>query len=202
MITTSRLLALCPAARTDIVSEVAPRLERLREKYGLTSPLRIAHFLAQVAHESGGFAHIVENLSYSARRIPQVFPRLAARAEELAHNPEKFGNVAYANKIGNGDEASGDGFRYRGRGLIQLTGRANYRNAGAKLGIDLEAEPDKAAHPLYASELALLYWAKAGCNEAADQDDIAAVTRKINGPKMQGLAHRSVLTDKAKRIFT
>ncbi len=196
-----RLKELCPEALPAIIVPIAPTLESQAPQYGVMSLLRRSHLIAQLAHESTGFTRMVENLNYSAERIAVIFPKLALRAQELAHRPEALANAAYANKIGNGDESSGDGWRYRGRGLIQLTGRANYRARGTSLGIDLSANPSQAADPDKAVLIALSYWKSRGCNEAADDDDVEKVTRLINGG-VTGLIVRQKLTDRAKRIFT
>ena len=106
--------------------------------FGVVGVLRVSHFLGQTCHESQGFTRLEENLNYlSADRIAKVWPRLAARAASLVGDKKALASAAYAAKNGNGDEASGDGWRYRGRGLIQLTGRANYAAAGKMIGLDL-----------------------------------------------------------------
>jgi len=199
--TAERLAELWPQPVSDTLRTIAASLEAHAPAYGVNRLLRRAHFIAQVAHESSGFGRMVENLNYRAERIAAIWGRLASRAVGLEHNPEALANAAYANKIGNGDEASGDGWRYRGRGLIQLTGKANYRDRGASLGIDLVGSPRLAAEPEVATIIALDYWRSRGCNEAADRDDCAAVTKLINGGQI-GLLHREELTSKAMLIFT
>jgi putative chitinase len=143
---------------------------------------------------------LVENLDYSAKRIPQVWPRLKDRAEELAHNPMKLANAAYASKNGNGNELTGDGFRFRGRGFIQLTGHANYEKYGTVIGIDVVNRPERAAWPEISSELALAYWRAVGGNTLAAMDDITNLTKAINGG-LNGLEERKKLYEKAKEIF-
>lgn len=198
MVTPARLRLLSQSASQAIVDAIAPALDAPMQAISL---LERAHFLAQVCHESAGFTRLLENLNYSADRIAQVWPRLAPRAAELAHNPEKLANAAYANKLGNGDEASGDGFRFRGRGLIQITGRANYASAASWTGTQLIVDPDKAAEPFTAVRIALAFWREHKCSFPAQLDDVEAVTQRINGPRMEGLEHRRALTEKAKRIF-
>ena len=153
--------------------------------YGLGTKLRQAHFLAQLAHESGGFARLVENLNYSADGLRRTWPsRFDARtAAEYARKPERIANKAYANRLGNGDEASGDGWRFRGRGYVQLTGRANYMDFSHKLYGDyrLVTNPDLAADPKVAIQLAAEYWQAKDLNALADKDDLNGITRKING---------------------
>lgn len=179
--------------------------------FGIATPLRKAHFLAQVAHESAGFTRLVENLSYSAQRIKQVglaaSPRsrwraLVPRAVELGRRPEALANAAYANRLGNGDEASGDGWRYRGRGYIQLTGRENYAAASQAIFEDdtLIREPELAAIPENAIRIAAWFWQKNGCNELADDDDLVSITQRINGG-LHGLADRAHWLTKFKGEF-
>lgn len=198
--TAERLVELCPQPTNDTIQKIADCLETQAKDFGVDRLLRRAHFIAQIAHESGGFKRLVENLNYSPSRIAQIWPRLAPRADELAHRPEALGNAAYANKNGNGDEASRDGWRFRGRGLIQLTGRDNYSARGLSLGWDLVGSPSLAAEPDRATLIALDYWRARRCNEAADADDVLAVTKIING-STTGLADRKELTERAKGIF-
>ena len=201
MITVDRLLALAPGANRLFVNNIAEPLDENSGSYGITTPLRCAHFIAQICYESDMFTRLVENLSYSAGRIGEVWPRLGPRAASLTHNPQALGNAAYGDRLGNGDEASGDGYRYRGRGLIQITGRDNYERFGDIAGLDLVGNPDLASDMTNASVIALAYWQHAGCNALADTDDVDAVTKAINGPAMAGLDARRNLTARAKGIF-
>jgi putative chitinase len=151
----------------------------------LTRP-RLAHFAAQLGHESQGFSRVEENLNYTAPRLREVFgERFAtnALAEPYARNPEALANLVYAARMGNGSVASGDGWTYRGRGLIQLTGRSNYRAAGTALGIGLESDPDQARTPWNAALIAGWFWSMRKVNADADQGaaGLAGVTKKING---------------------
>ena len=144
--------------------------------------MRVQHWLAQDAHESMGFTRLEESGWYSARRLRQVFAKYFSpdEARAYAKQPQRILSRAYANRLGNGPESSGDGWRYRGRGIRMLTGRSNYRRYGAKLGIDLEGDPDRAADPDVAVRIAALYWDELGLNQYADQDDLLAVSRGIN----------------------
>jgi putative chitinase len=156
------------------------------KRFDILTRLRLAHFVAQLGHESGGFSRVEENLNYTAVRIREVWgERFAtnAMAEPYARNPIALANLVYASRNGNGPVASGDGWTYRGRGLIQLTGRRNYRAAGAALGIPLEADPEQARSPWNACLIAGWFWQQAKCNAAADRGEagLAAVTRAING---------------------
>ncbi len=156
------------------------------KRFDILTRLRLAHFVAQLGHESQGFKRVEENLNYTAPRLREVFgERFAtnAMAEPYARNPEALANLVYGGRMGNGPLASGDGWSYRGRGLIQLTGRANYRAAGAALGIPLEADPDQARSPWNACLIAGWFWSMRKCNAEADLGEagLAAVTKKING---------------------
>lgn len=176
---------------------------RIPAGYGFDTPLRRAHFLAQLAHESGGFKRLVENLSYGAAGLQSTWPSRfdAATAAKYARQPERIANKVYADRLGNGAEATGDGWRYRGRGYIQLTGKANYADFSQRLFGDdrLVREPGQAAEPAIAILLAAEYWKAKGLNALADQDDIEGITRKINGGLI-GLADRKQWLDHFKRI--
>lgn len=158
-------------------------------RFGIASRDRMAAFLAQTAHESGGFKRLVENLNYSAEGLAGTWPGRYRGADgrpndlalRLARKPEAIANNCYASRNGNGSEASGDGWRYRGRGLIQLTGRANYRACGLALGLPFEAEPDLVAERHHAAMAAAWFWKSNGLNELADAAAFSSITRKING---------------------
>lgn len=153
-------------------------------RYGINTPRRIMHFLAQMMAESSLDPTVTENLSYTAERLMQVWPRrfpTLASAQPYARNPERLANNVYANRMGNGTPASGDGWRFRGRGLIQLTGRANYRTFGNLIGVDLEGNPDLASTPEHSFMVAGAYWQRGNLNSFADADDVTALTREING---------------------
>ncbi len=183
------------------------RLNEVLPQHGIDTPLRVAHFLAQVVMESARMEAVVENMNYSAKRLLQVFGKrfTAAEAEKFAHHPEMIGNRVYANRLGNGDEASGDGFRYRGRGLIQLTGKGHYIDLRSFLATSDPAKPDVVANPdlvasNYAVDSAVFYWTKRNINPLADADDVAAVTKAVNGAT-HGLDARKALLDKAKALL-
>lgn len=201
-ITAERILRLTPQVRLTVAEQLAPILETEMPKWGLSTLLRRAHFMGQSAWESGHFTRFEEDLDYTRPdNITRVWPRLADRAADLAGNPEALANAAYAGKDGNGDEASGDGWRFRGRGCFGLTGRNNYSAAGRALLADLLASPDLVAQPEMAVRTALWFWKTRGCNEAADMDDAERVTLRINGTAMDALTKREELTQQAKGIF-
>lgn len=150
----------------------------------IDTPLRICHFLAQIIHESGHLKSNSENLNYSAKALISVFGKYFktdAESEKYARKPEMIANKVYANRMGNGNEVSGDGWKYRGRGLIQLTGKTNYINCGKDLNIDIVNNPDLLLEPKYSLLSACWFWNKNSLNTFADKDDIIAITKKING---------------------
>ena len=169
--------------------------------YGIDTPLRVAHFMAQVLHESGMMRHTVENMNYSAKALRRVFRKYftVERAQRYARKSEKIGNRVYANRMGNGSESSGDGDRYRGRGLIQLTGKNNYQQFSDWHGVDVIHNPKSVASN-HAVASAVFYWSRNNLNNYADRDDVRKVTKRINGG-YNGLEDRKRLLDKAKRVF-
>ena len=160
--------------------------------YQINTPMRIAMFLAQIAHESAGLTRLVENLNYSAeglmRTWPTRFPTLDM-AQQYAREPEKIANRVYANRMGNGDEASGDGWKYRGRGLIQITGKSNYKEFADAIGEDYVTDPELLRQPVNAALSAGWFWAERSINRVADTGSVEAVTKIINGGT-HGLADR------------
>ena len=158
-----------------------PLLETF-EKYDISTPKRQAYFIGQCMHESGGFKQLKENLNYSAKGLmatwPSRFPDMDT-AEKFERNPEKIANKVYAGRMGNTED--GDGAKYIGRGLIQLTGKENYANCGNAIGVDLVANPDLLSTPKYAALSAGWFWNRKGLNAFADADDIDTITKRING---------------------
>lgn len=153
-------------------------------RYEINTPLRMAAFIGQCAHESGNFKTLQENLNYSAEGLcrvwPSRFPTLEA-AQPYHRNPDKIANKVYSGRMGNGPEETGEGGLYKGRGLIQLTGKDNYTQCGDSLGIDLIHSPDLVLAPKYAALSAGWFWNRNGLNKLADAKDYTAMTRKING---------------------
>ncbi|WP_313371136.1 glycoside hydrolase family 19 protein [Achromobacter animicus] len=173
------------------------------QKYEIETPDRIASFLAQTGYESGQYNRIEENLNYStAARLTKVWPKRfpdEASAMPYVNNPQGLANLVYANRMGNGDAQSNDGFRYRGRGIIQLTGRSNYDSAGDAMGLNLLETPELLSDPKWAALSAGWYWQSRGLNELADDrthdddlEDFARITRRINGG-LVGLKDRFAL---------
>jgi len=154
------------------------------DRFDINTPERQACFLGQCAHESGGFTALKENLNYSAEGLTKVWPKRFTSlevAQPYHRNPEKIANKVYADRMGNGDESSGEGFKYRGRGLIQLTGKDNYKACGDALGVDLVEEPDLVSTPQYAALSAGWFWDKNKLNQFADSNDMTTLTKRING---------------------
>lgn len=204
-------------ASSSTINKYTEPLSRLMEEYDINTPLRKAHFLSQLAQESGELRYTEENLNYSYTRLLQVFPkyfRSPAQARAVAYNPEKIANIVYANRIGNGDNKSGDGYLFRGRGLIQLTGRNNYQafldhllqlspsviDSATDAAIHDQSDPLAHLAPLLSNpELAVrsacYFWQSNGLNELADRGEkdinVEQVTRRVNGGK-NGLSSRIV----------
>ena len=172
------------------------KYKSLFEKNGLNTKLRIAHFMAQIEHESG-LKPIAENLNYSAQGLMQTFSKYFTTNEALifANQPEKIANRVYANRMGNGEEKSGDGWKYRGRGFIQITGKINYFQLANDTDLDCLKNPDLLLQEANAMISALWFWNKAGLNKLADKNDIKGITKRINGGTI-GLAHRQELFNK------
>jgi len=152
------------------------------DKYSINTLNRQACFIGQCMHESGGFKLLEENLHYSSgalmRTWPSRFPDQDT-ADKFANNPEKIANKVYSGRMGNVED--GDGWKYHGRGLIQLTGKDNYANCGSGLGVDLLSNPEWVATPEYAALSAGWFWNKKGLNDLADTMDIETMTKRING---------------------
>lgn len=166
-----------------VAEKWAVPLTRAMARFDISSPARQAAFLAQVAHESQRLSRVEENLNYRADRLQQMFPRYFDQklAADYARQPQRIASRIYAGRHGNGFEAGGDGWRYRGRGLIQITFRANYRECGLALGVDLEAEPDRLLEPDLAALSAGWFWQKNDLNSLADAGDFRRITVRING---------------------
>jgi len=173
------------------------------ERFNINTPLRKACFIGQCAHESGHFKFLEENLNYKADSLMRVWPKRFnhALAQECAHDPEKIANVAYADRMGNGDSESGDGYAYRGRGLIQLTGKVNYDAFGNAMGLDVLQNPDYLATPEGACLSAGWFWEHHGLNELADQNELEQMTKRINGGTL-GLQERAALMQQALDVLS
>lgn len=198
MITPMQLRAVFPACRNPNVWCRA--IGQVIAEFELDQPHRLAMWLAQCGYESSSFNTLREILSYSTvAKLRAVFPRefpTDDAAQLYVMNPMRLGNFIYASKLGNGNEASGDGFKYRGGGLIQLTGRENYRAAGEALGLDLVLRPAQIISEPVAARTAGYFWSLKDLNAAADAGDFEHTTRAINGEAMQGADERRALWQK------
>jgi putative chitinase len=201
-----RLAPECSAVYRAAFRANAPVLAR----YGVSARrLRVVHFMAQVLHESGALTLQFENLRYSAERLVRIWPRRfkpigPLDPEDYANNPEKLANEVYGGRMGNC--APGEGYLYRGRGLLQLTGKDSYVRATTFLrqasdrAPDLAREPDAVVSAAWCLYVAAAEWAARGCNQAADADDVARVTRLINGGDV-GLSERIMWTAKTRNVW-
>ena len=184
MITKEQMHEAFPEISQDNVEKYYDALVSAMEEFEIDTPGRIAAFLAQAAHESGNFRAVHENLNYKAEGLTKIFHKYFPdmdTANEYARQPEKIANRVYSSRMGNGDEASGDGWRYCGRGLIQLTGKDNYSACGTELEVDLHENPEYLETPEGAARSAAWFWWSRDLNVLADEKDIKAITKKING---------------------
>jgi putative chitinase len=182
------------ALKGHVPDAVIAQIPDTAKKFNITNPLRLAHFLAQCGHESGGFKAIQENLNYSADGLKKIFPKYfpGNLNESYARQPEKIASRVYASRMGNGDETSGEGFKFRGRGYIQLTGKSNYTNFAKFIGEDTVTNPDLVATKYPLASAAFFFdsnklWSI--CDKGADDATVTAVTKRVNGGTI-GLADR------------
>lgn len=193
MITLDLLKAICPKTNSAILEGYIEPLNTVAEYYEMyENPKRVAGFLAQIAHESAGFTAISENLNYSKEGLRKVFPKYFPTDElaaQYARQPQKIANRVYANRMKNGDESSGDGWNFRGRGLIQLTGRDNYTRFAESLDMSLEEAIGYLGTPNGAVASAGWFWDNNKLNQYCDNDDFITLTKRINGGTI-GLADR------------
>lgn len=211
MITPEQIRRLAPHAHLQYQKALG-NADVILAKNRITTPLRMAHFIAQLAHECGGFTILRESLNYSPEgllatfgttRVSKETAALLGRTSTQRANQIAIANAIYGGAWGKknlGNELPNDGWTYRGGGMTQLTGRANYRRIGEAIGVDLEATPDLVCDPRYALEVPCVFWSSGGCNELADADDIRAVTKAINGGLI-GLEDRKAWLKKTKSVF-
>jgi putative chitinase len=171
-------------AKLNISEQWVDALNETFARFDISTPIRQASFIGQCGHECGSFKVLEENLNYRAETLMKLwksrFPTIEI-ANEYARNAKKIANKVYSSRMGNRDEASGDGYRFRGRGCIQLTGHANYFHAGQACGEDFVMQPDLVATPKYAAMTAGWFWSTHKLNQYADARDYATMTKKING---------------------
>ena len=189
--------------RNPYVSQWYEAISSILPEYEINTPQRVAAFLAQCAHESGGFVFLKENLNYKAASLRKVFPKYFpddATAAAYANKPERIANRVYANRMGNGPEDSGDGWRYCGRGLIQLTGKDNYTFFAASIDVPVEEASEYLQTFEGAVQSACFFWDQNNLNKWADSGDILTLTKRINGGTI-GLEDRIKHYEHALHIF-
>lgn len=205
IITEPQIRRIMPKAKNENVKEFVKTFNEYSEMFGINTKMRAAHFLGQIAEESAQLNATVENLNYSADGLLRVFKKYFPTRElalQYARQPQKIANRVYSNRMGNGSEASGDGWKYKGRGIIMLTGKSNYaayKNSGYCNG-DLLSHPEWLAQYPGALKSAMWFWSSNGCNALADHDDGIAVTKRVNGGS-NNLANRLYFTRMAKRVL-
>jgi putative chitinase len=177
-----------------IPDAVIAQIPETAKKFNITTPLRLAHFLAQASHESAGFKAVQENLNYSADGLKKIFPKYfpGNLAEGYAKNPEKIASKVYGSRMGNGDETTKEGYKFRGRGFLQTTGKENYKKLGDFLGVNLIESPDLVATKYPLASAAFFFdsnklWTI--CDKGADDATVTAVTKRVNGGTI-GITHR------------
>lgn len=197
-ITYTALLAYAASRPADdTIRSMGRAMAQWAVLYGMTMPARLAEFVAQICNETGGFRKFEENLSYSAARLQQIWPsrvKTVAQAQQLARNPEALANVVYA-RPAEGNTQPGDGWRYRGRGALQLTFRNNYRRFGTLLHLPLEDDPDMATDPAVSVQIALEFFRQGGVNDAVDRGDFTKARKITNGGTI-GLAEVAAIRNR------
>lgn len=192
--------------------DLTKKYRTLLTHYEVNTPLRLAHYMAQIHHESD-LKPQSENLNYSAKRMLEIFkydfdinrdkwlsPQEKEKVKELLGHPDRIANFVYANQNGNGNEASGDGWKYRGRGFLQHTGKGEYAQLSKESGIDYIKNPDLLLNEADSMIASLSYWRRHKLNKLADKDDVRGITRKINGG-YNGLDDRIRLLNNYKKLF-
>lgn len=203
MITKEQLKSITGIADDAKLTQLFAGITKTAEKYSINTNLRMCHFLAQILHESGNFVAVKENLNYSAEGLTKTFPKYFPTNESAiayAKKPEKIANKVYSNRMGNGDETSGDGFKFCGKGYIQITGKENYTALAKDTGIDCVNHPELLLLPENAIISAGWYWNSRKLNAFADADDIVTITKKINGGTI-GIDDRKAKLLKCKSII-
>ena len=212
-ITPALLQVACGASAVNAARFAAP-LQAACDRYSVNTPQRLAAFLSQVGHESAGLSATVESFNYAAPGLMATWPRkmpfalantLGRRADESVvpvERQQRIASIVYASQFGNGESTTGDGWRYRGSGLIQLTFHDNFEAFGRDISLDLVSEPDKLrADPVLCALSAGWFWIEHGCNTLADAGAFESITRRINGPAMKGKSHRDALYAAAKHAL-
>ena len=196
----AKTLMLCSGASKDAAEKWAEPITSAMHKFDISTPLRQSAFICQISHESGRFKYVVENLNYSANALIAQWPNRFSpiTAAKVARHPEQIANIVYAGRMGNTEP--GDGWKYRGRGLIQVTGKTNYAACGGALGLDLVNRPELLEQPQYAALSAAWFWSVNGLNTLADAGDLRKITQRINGGQ-NGAADRAELYARALKVL-
>lgn len=204
-----QLLAILPAAKSRVHIFCEP-LNNAWTEFGVDTAHEIASFLAQIGHESMQLQALEENLNYGAKGLAATWARFSVTGKrggspnllalEVQRKPERIANIVYANRMDNGDEDSGDGWRYRGRGLIHLTFKRNHQRCGDYLGLDLVGNPSLLLNPVHAARAAGWYWKVNGLDAYDDDDDARSESRIVNGGEI-GLADRQEILDRALEVL-
>lgn len=195
-----RFAPMCSQAQVHALA-----LEAARSKSRVNTPARVACLMGQIAVETAGLTTLVESLNYrDPARLDSMFSAVCGVDDAkalIAQGQAAIANRVYSGRLGNGPESSGDGWRFRGSGYLQLTGRANFDEIGKLLGLDLVAHPEWVRDPGSAARVALAYWDARGCNALADVGDVKGITRLINGPALAGLTERTAATARAREVW-
>lgn len=201
-ITIATMQRIFPSTPKDVLISYIPHINVLCNKHFIDTPLRLSAFLSQVGHESAELTRTVENLNYSAEGLIKIFKKYFTpdQSKEYAKNPEKIANRVYANRMGNGDESSGDGWRFRGRGALQITGKNNYQAFAKWCGKSLENVENYLSTPEGIIASAVYFWTKNNLNVYADKEDTVGLTRKINGGT-NGLTERKNMYEHIRNIL-
>ena len=204
MLSADQIQKLYPRAAGEHLAAFAAQADGLLRGYGMSrKPIRLQFFLAQMGHESAGLTRTEEDLNYRPERLLQIWPRRFASladAAPYARNPQKLAEFVYGGRRDLGNKIAGDGWLFRGRGYIQLTGRITYTEVGAIAGLDLENQPDLVASPDHALHVVCAFWEWKGLNKLCDTGDFEAVTRRVSGG-LHGLQDRRAWLDKARRVL-
>lgn len=204
MITEAQIIRIMPRAKRADIQKYLPFFNELFPQYEVNTPLRLRHFFAQIAVESGNLSRIEENLNYSAARLMAVWPRrfTLAKAVQYAHKPFQIASYVYGGRFGNGPESTGDGYKFRGRGLKQVTFHDNYQNCSRALFKDdrLVINPDLLLEPRNAVLSALWFWDANRLNKLADRGTVREVTRVVNGGS-NGLSAREAVFRDSSNVF-
>lgn len=203
-ITESQVRRIIPNAKNDDVKAFVQSFNKYSEMFGIDTKLRVAGYLSQVFHESGNLRYRSENMNYSAEGLMRTWPKRfnEEKAKQYAHRPMEIANYVYANRMGNGDEDSGDGWRFRGRGLIGVTGKDNYQKyADSDFCVgDLMSHPEWLSEYPGCQKASMFFWYSNDLNRFADNDDIRGLSKAVNGGTI-GLSNRMYLYRQAKKVL-